>query len=98
MEAWQANACILHQTQRRSSTASLSQSKRLRTQRKGYTRRKQHPVRVLSTASSSQTKGLKLHTQANHKCAFGADVVIPEMANPLNPTARTRKEMATPRV
>lgn len=46
----------------------------------------------------SQTKGLQFHTQTKHKCVFGADVVLPEMANPLNPTARTRKEMATPRV
>lgn len=43
-----------------------------------------------------QTKGLTFHVK--HRCFFGADVKIPEMANPLNPTARTRKEMAMPRV
>lgn len=33
-----------------------------------------------------------------HTHTQNIDVVIPEMANPLKPTARTRKEMATPRV
>lgn len=33
-----------------------------------------------------------------HLTLRSANVVIPEMANPLKPTARTRKEMATARV